>query len=119
MIKPIYIEFNCNGYFGFGMGVAIQRRHVIINYCNACPLSQECWTNHRKRVQKNFPDVCALIDELGKKTNGQKLIHEFIRRHKTEPYSAVLAGNITDGSFISAGQPPQERGEMTLKYPFI
>lgn len=117
-MKPIYLEFNCKGYFGFGMGVAVQRAHVIPNYCNVCPLATECWNAHRARVQKHFPDLCAHIDELGKQPNGQKLIYRFIQKHKTEPYSSVMAGNLTDGSFISAGRAPMDRGEMTLKYPF-
>ncbi len=97
-MKTIEREFKCLGYYGFGNGVSAARQRRA--YCTACPMAQACWEIHRARCRKFYPDACALIDELGAKPDGQKKIGAFIRKHKTEPYMAVMMGNLEDGMHV-------------------
>jgi hypothetical protein len=83
-------EFNCLGYFGFGNGVSAVRQKRT--YCHACPMAKACWEKHRARCRQMFPDACAHIDELLSKPDGQKKVGKFIRKHKTEPYLAIMMG---------------------------
>jgi hypothetical protein len=116
--------YNCLGYFGFGSGVDLSQRSPsehqqgTAGYCNTCQFAQACWQLHRERCQKHLPDICAHIDELGKQPDGQKKIMEFVKKHKTEPYSAIMMGNLEDGAHIACKLPPKDRGELTLKFPF-
>ena len=110
-------EFNCIGYFGFGNGVSMARKQGNA-FCNGCTMGKACWEAHRARCKQMFPDLCAHIDELGKQPNGQKLIMEFIKKHKTEPYMTMMMGNLEDGMFVVSTGKPKDRGDATLKYPF-
>jgi hypothetical protein len=110
-------EFKCIGYYGFGSGASLARGGNG-NFCNGCLVRQACWEIHKDRVRKYFPELAAIIDKLGSEPDSQKKIMEFIKEHKVEPYSAVMASNVTDGSLIAHGLAPKDRGEMTLKYPF-
>ena len=110
-------EHNCLGYFGFGSGVSLNTGFMMA-YCNGCPLSVACWETHRNRVQEIFPDIAAKIDELGKEKDGTQKIIEFVKKHKTEPYIAVMQGNMEDAGLILSTGKPKDRKQFTLKYPF-
>lgn len=112
-------EFNCLGYFGFGSGVSVQRSQgpQKIMYCNGCPQASACWQIHRARVAEIFPELAKHIDALGREPDGQAKVAAFVKEHQVEPFSMVMLGNLTDGSYISAGMPPQDRGQYTLTNP--
>lgn len=131
----IHEEFGCKGFYGFGAGVELQRligpddhpgTHPVTKrgvYCgrqnDGCPISQECWDAHRARVNELLPGIAEFIGKLEEKgLKGPELAKMVFDELGTEPYSAVMAGNLEDGSLVSAGMHPKDRGEMTIPYPF-
>ena len=109
-------EFNCLGYFGFGSGVSATRKQGA--YCNGCHMAKACWEIHRARCQQIVPNACEHIDQLSAEKDGQKKIMEFIKEHKTEPYSAIMMGNMEDAISIIHTGKPKDREKFTLPYPF-
>jgi hypothetical protein len=115
-MKRIEERYNCLGYFGFGNGIGMHEGAGM--YCNGCPMAQACWEVHKDRVRKFVPAVAEHIDDLGKQENGQQKIAEFVKEHKTEPYTALMAGNMEDAMYVLTSGKPKDRGKMTIPYPF-
>ncbi len=128
----IHEEFACVGYFGFGSGVHLHRDQPGPNvdlYCNVCPVSAQCWPKHRERVRRIVPDLMKLLDDLAATgLMGGALIRAYAAKvakntgHDPStiapPEVHVMTGNIEDGASVAAGQPPKNRGEFSLRYPF-
>lgn len=120
-------EFNCLGYYGFGNGVEFSRKMTKqaeagvpvsgqgIDICSTCVMGQACWAAHRGRVAEMVPDIVKAAEEHYK--NGGDL-NAFVKKHGTEPYIAVMTGNMEDGGFVASTGRPKDRGEATLPYPF-
>lgn len=120
-------EYGCEGFYGFGAGVEIARNALFAGaglYCSrgpttGCPISQKCWDAHRERVNVLLPAVAEFIEKLqARGFQGPQLAKMVYDELGTEPYSAVMLGNIEDGGAIANGLPPKDRSEMTLPYPF-
>jgi hypothetical protein len=120
-MKPIEKEFNCLGHYGFGGGVGIQRGNLNQElYCSAkCPEAQRCWERHKEIVAGLYPDLTAEFEKRAQVKQGPALMKEWVGEFKiADPYTMVMGGNIEDGSRVSAGWTPKDRGPGTLVYPF-
>lgn len=130
-------EFKCKGYWGFGNGIELSRhlekpgalppyKDPTLSrgmYCSrkpdGCAISLECWTAHRERVDRMFPAMAERITEIiAEVGSGKPAFKKVIEEFGTDPYTTVLMGNMEDAQFIANGQPPSDRKEWTLPYPF-
>ncbi len=143
LVKNLEIqeEYNCQGYFGFGNGIAINR--IIIEKghksnkpinlrnagCSVCLIAQACLESHKVRVRKMVPELTKFVDDLAKKGfKGPGLFKEIERLYKEdgsdyktfqEPYLSVMAGNFEDAAHVFVFGKPKDRGKKgTLPYPF-
>lgn len=117
-------ELGCLGHFGFGGGYAAVKegkdKAGFGLYCNVCPMSQACWTEHRVRAREVFPVLMEELERLiaAAGGNGQKGAAEFWRlHHYAPPEIAMIGGNIEDGMAIAFGEKPKDRGRATLTWP--
>jgi hypothetical protein len=93
-------------------------------YCNSCPVNTGCWDRHRAHVREYVPALAALADDISKTHQGMDYIREFQKQTEqtdggsfTEPFMAVMMGNMEDGARVAGGFPPKERGTSTLTWP--
>lgn len=117
-------ELGCFGYFGFGGGYAAVTEHKdqpgFGLYCNVCPISKECWIEHRARAKEIFPDLMAELERLLAENPGKGNLAagQFWQRFQVAPPDiAINGGNIEDGMSIAGGGQPRDRGRATLTWP--
>lgn len=135
-------EYHCYTYYGFGNGIAISKtmtnKSLVANEnkkeviqidlrnkgCSNCLLNEECWKAHRKRVNKMFPELAILINQVIQEGfTGVGFMKEMNKRITggvyVDPYISVMTGNIQDAGYICVGMEPADRGKHTLSYPFV
>jgi len=124
-------EFGCEGWFGFGNGVALHRGAISsrgeVLGCHICPKAQTCWQKHRERLRQIVPGLMEIEDELeAKGITGAAFLPAYAARieelgggkNAVPPEVSAMGGNMEDGVSVAAGGMPKDRGDWTMRYPF-
>jgi hypothetical protein len=115
----IETEFNCEGYYGFGIGVMMYRYIPGEPYCNICGRKEPCWKKHKERVADLVPAIVNEFEKMARETQGPELMKRWYEKYKiADPYCTVMTGNIEDGGSVVLKGKPRDRGFMTMEYPF-
>lgn len=118
MERDFYRKIGCFGYHGFGIGyVLIREGPEHPPGCSICSVRNDCWQAHRRRVQSILPALCREVDQIFDEHGTQEGVRICFERYGSEPYAAVMVGNMEDGAAIAAGEPPNDRGPYTLSWP--
>ena len=122
----LFETLRCYGYHGFGSGFEMAStgppRSVDTGelYCSrGCPMKNDCWDVHRRRVRTLMPGLMAEMDRLAETVRGPELVKLWWDTyHGAPPDVAVMSGNMEDGACVASGGPPKDRGEFcSLTWP--
>lgn len=125
---PVEEFCKCFGYYGFGTGWVMGELAVLgkrkkdgtEGYCSAdCPVAQECWDRHKKRVREMFTALCEQCEEIYKTYPGPEGFERVMELCEgKEPFLTVMMGNIGDGTAAAGGLAMFDRGEEhSLTWP--
>lgn len=116
-------DLACTGFYAFGGGYAggdDPEAHGESLYCNECPLREECWTKHRRRVARLMPWLVATFNRYREMATSDR---EAVARFRADfdipdPFNAVMIGNFEDGLARGQGEePPARESTRTLEEP--
>lgn len=121
MIDPEQI--GCEGFYAYGAGLAAGREpneHGQEFYCNGCPLRDDCWTKHRRRVARLLPWLVATFNRFREMADTEEqAVYRFEQQFGTpDPFKAVLLGNFEDALAHGREIEPEPRASTpTLPAP--